>query len=104
MSAEPECGEQPSAGWVGDPFLACWSACVRTDLPAQAEEKQGAGLGRGPEGREAKIPGHGGSTPPTPPPSHVKVTWGHRQAGWLLQSSSLLASPGELRRESSRVS
>lgn len=26
MSGEPEWGEQPSAGWVGDPFLACWSA------------------------------------------------------------------------------
>lgn len=78
---------------VGDPLLAyrsgcstvsiwaCWSALFKDDFPALAEEKQGAGLGRSTEGREAKIPGHEGSTPQTPPPSHVKVTWGHRQAG-----------------------
>lgn len=49
--------------------------------------------GRGTGGRDAKIPGHSGSAPQTPPPSHVKVTWGH-ETSWLtpLQSSSHLAN------------
>lgn len=80
---------------AGPPPLRVGPASAQTSGPRLPGQIRGrpTGPGRGPGGRDAKIPGQSGSEPQTPPPSHVKVTWGH-ETSWLtpLQSSSHLAN------------